>query len=149
MNVWSETLANAMKWTQTCVYTYRMYAHYMGIDYVSYKNTKIQGKNIFKKKQKERALKIMAISFHRFWPLFFRLFQLPKFSTLNPTWDRPAWPRWSLYHPRSQADGPARSTSWGCWLIRGHYITNSNKAALKGNPSKWPYICMVWFPQNW
>ena len=29
-----------------------------------------------------------------------------------------------------------------------HYITNPNKAPFFGNPSKLPYICIVWFPWN-
>ena len=35
-----------------------------------------------------------------------------------------------------------------CPFIRGHYITNPNKAPLRGNPSKLPCICIVWFRWN-
>ena len=32
--------------------------------------------------------------------------------------------------------------------LQGHYTTNPNNELFKGNPSKLPYICMVWFPPN-
>ena len=34
--------------------------------------------------------------------------------------------------------------------VGGHYITNPNKARIfRGNPSKHPYIWIVWFPPTW
>ena len=32
---------------------------------------------------------------------------------------------------------------------QSHYITIPNTALLRGNPSKWPYICIVWLPPKW
>ena len=28
-------------------------------------------------------------------------------------------------------------------------MTNPNNELFRGNPSKWPYICIVWSPQKW